>query len=261
MNKIRLIPVLYIKGGIIVKSEQFSYHQELGNVINQTSRYNDWAIDELIYIDITRDHSYNLKRDDHAIKSYDNIYEILERISKQCFMPLSFGGGIRSLEQVNQFIRSGADKVTVNTGALENSSLINQISEKYGSQCCTVSIDYREINGIPLVFSNYGQINSNKNVLDWIKECEDNGAGEIFLNSIDRDGMANGYDLDFVSNVVEKVQLPVIACGGAGDFFDFVDLASTGVSGIAAGNIFHFTELSYPRAKKLLIEEGCNVRK
>ncbi len=261
MLKRRLIPVLYIKNGLIVRSEGFSYHQNIGNVVNEAHRYNEWNVDELIYIDISREKYYDLRRDDHNVKSYSSIGNIINKISKVCFMPLTFGGGIRTMEDIGYRIKNGADKITLNTGAFENPKLITQIAEKYGSQAVVISIDYRVINGQPIVFTNFGQKNTGKSVYVWIKECEDFGAGEIFLNSIDRDGRANGYDIKTIAKTVSSTKLPVIACGGAGQLEDFVELAKkTNVSAIAAGNIFHFTELSYPRAKVLLKKEKLNFR-
>jgi len=261
MIKRRLIPVLYIKNGLIVRSEGFSYHQNIGNVVNEAHRYNEWNVDELIYIDISREKYYDLRRDDLKIKSADSVGNIIKQISSVCFMPLTFGGGIRNIEDVGYRIQNGADKITLNTGAFENPELITQAAEKYGSQAVVISIDYKNINGRPIVFTNLGQTNTGKSVFDWLKECEGLGAGEIFLNSIDRDGKAKGYDTELVSKIVSSTRLPVIACGGAGSSDDFVDLAKkTGVSAIAAGNIFHFTELSYPRAKILLKKEGLNFR-
>ena len=261
MLKTRLIPVLYIKNGLIVRSEGFSYHQNIGNVVNEAHRYNEWGIDELIYIDISREKYYDLRRDDHNVKSYNSIGNIIDEIAKVCFMPLTFGGGIRTIDDVSYRIENGADKITLNTGAFENPKLITQAAEKYGSQATVISIDYKIIDDQPVVFTNFGQINTGKSVFKWIKECEDLGAGEIFLNSIDRDGRANGYDIETIGKVVTSTKLPVIACGGAGELNDFVDLAKkVPVSGIAAGNIFHFTELSYPRAKTLLKKEKLNFR-
>ncbi len=261
MIKTRLIPILYIKNGLIVRSENFSYHQNIGNVVNEAERYNEWDVDELIYIDISREKHYDLRRDDHNIKSSDSIENIISDIAKVCFMPLTFGGGIRTIENIDYRIKNGADKITLNTGAVENPKLISQAAEKYGSQCVVISVDYKIINDQPMVFTNFGQKNTKTTVFSWIKKCEKLGAGEIFLNSIDRDGKANGYDLDTISKTVKLTKLPVIACGGAGDLRDFVDLAKkVNVSAVAAGNVFHFTELSYPRAKKLLKNEGLNFR-
>lgn len=261
MIKTRLIPVLYIKNGLIVRSEGFSYHQNIGNVINEAQRYNEWDVDELIYIDISREKNYDLRRDDHNIKSDNSIENIIKSIAKVCFMPLTFGGGIRSIEDVDYRIRNGADKITLNTGAFNNPELISEVAKKFGSQAVVISVDYKIIENQPIVFTNFGQNNTKTNIFSWIKTCEELGAGEIFLNSIDRDGRANGYDIDTISKVVESTKLPVIACGGTGDLNDFVDLAkNVNVSAIAAGNIFHFTELSYPRAKTMLKKNKLNFR-
>lgn len=261
MLKTRLIPVLYIKNGLIVRSEDFSYHQNIGNVINEACRYNEWDVDELVYIDISREKQYDLRRDDHKIKSTNTIDQIIKGISKVCFMPLTFGGGIRSIEDVDVRIQNGADKVTLNTGAFDNPDLIRTVAHKYGAQCVVISIDYRLVDGVPLVHTEFGQKNTHAVVFDWIKECERIGAGEIFLNAIDRDGKAIGYDIETIGKAVEASRLPVIGCGGAGEMNDFVEIAKqTRVSAIAAGNMFHFTERSYPRAKQLLKKEGINVR-
>lgn len=261
MLKRRLIPVLYIKNGLIVRSEDFSYHHNIGNVVSEAGRYNSWNVDELIYIDISREKNYDLRRNDYNINSYSSIGAIINEISRVCFMPLTFGGGIRTLEDVSFRIRNGADKITLNTGAWENPKLISQIAEKYGSQAVVVSIDYRVINGKPVVFTEFGQKNTGQPIYGWIKECENLGAGEIFINSIERDGKASGYDIETISKSVSSTKLPVIACGGAGTLEDFVELAKqTEVSAIAAGNIFHFTELSYPRTKKLLKQNNLNFR-
>lgn len=261
MIKHRLIPVLYIKNGLIVRSEGFSYHHNIGNVVSEAKRYNSWNVDELIYIDISREKHYDLRRDDYNINSYNSIGKIINEISKVCFMPLAFGGGIRTLDDTSFRIENGADKVTLNTGAFENPKLITQTAEKYGSQAVVISIDYKIVKGQPIVFTNFGQKNTNKSIYKWIKECENLGAGEIFLNSIDRDGKANGYDIKTIKKAVGSTSLPVIACGGAGELDHFADLAKkTNVSAIAAGNIFHFTELSYPRAKILLKQNKLNFR-
>lgn len=261
MKKTRLIPVLYIKNGLIVRSEDFSYHQNIGNVINEASRYNEWGVDELIYIDISREKNYDLRRDDHNIKSLNSIENIISSIAKVCFMPLTFGGGIRTIEDIDYRIRNGADKITLNTGAFEKPDFISLAAKKYGSQAIVISIDYKIIKNKPIVFTSWGQKNTRKDIFSWIKKCEQLGAGEIFLNSIDRDGKANGYDIKTIEKVVTSTKLPVIACGGAGTVNDFVELAKkTKVSAIAAGNIFHFTELSYPRAKTLLKDNGLNFR-
>jgi cyclase len=251
--KRRLIPVLYIKNGLIVRSQKFELHQNIGNIINEASRYNEWDVDELVYIDISRNRLYDMRRDDHGVKSYKTIEEIIDRISRVCFMPLTFGGGIRSLEDVDVRILSGADKIVMNSGALHSPKLIERTAEKYGAQCVVISIDYRIIEKVPVVFSDFGTIQTKWTVEAWINRVSELGAGEIFLNSIERDGMANGFDLGTLKSICQTTALPVVACGGAGDPYDFLDLAEqTFVSGLAAGNIFHFKERAYPRIKKLL---------
>jgi cyclase len=261
MLKRRLIPVLYIKNGLIVRSEGFSYHQNIGNIINEAKRYNEWDVDELIYIDISREKYYDLRRDDHKIKSYNTLEDVIKEIAKVCFMPLTFGGGIRTIQDVDLRIKNGADKISINTAAFENPQLVTDTALKYGNQCVVISIDYRMIEGKPIVFTHYGQYNTAISLYDWIGRCEQLGAGEIFINSIDRDGKAMGYDLETIKLVCESTKVPVIACGGAGDPYDFVDLAAeTTVSAIAAGNMFHFTELSYKRSKQLMKKNSVNVR-
>ena len=261
MVKIRLIPVLYVMNGLIVRSEGFRIHQNIGNIINQAERYNEWDVDELICIDITRSGNHNFHRDDHQVESYSSIQEVITRIGSVCFMPLTFGGGIKSVEDAGIRIRLGADKITINSAAIENPKLISQIAARYGSQAVVVSIDYKIINNNPIVYTKFGMETAEMHVLDYVKKCIELGAGEILLTSIDNDGRACGYDLDTIREVVATSKVPVIVCGGAGDFYDFVEVISeTGVSAVAAGNIFHFTERSYPRAKLLLKKEGINVR-
>lgn len=261
MLKRRLIPVLNIMNGLIVRSEDFQVHQNIGNVINQAQRYNEWEVDELIYLDISRGENYDLNRDDHKVQSYSSIEEIIKRISKVCFMPLAFGGGIKCMEDVDIRIKNGADKVIINTAVFLNPCFITEVSQKYGKQAIIVSVDYKYIDNRNVVFIKNGSENTNVDVINWCQKAESLGAGEIFLNSIDRDGIGEGYDIKFINQVVTSLSIPTIACGGAGDFWDFVDLAAESeVSAIAAGNIFHFTERSYPRAKQLLKKENANVR-
>jgi len=262
MLKLRLIPVLFLKNGLIVRSEKFSYHQNLGNPLTEAKRYSSWDVDELIYIDISVEKEYDLRRDDLRVKMEKRtLPDILEAISKVCFMPLTFGGGIRSLEDVRERLQRGADKVTINTAAIEEPDFISRCSATFGSQCTVVSIDYKVVDGRRRVFKS-GREETGLNPVSWAKEAEKLGAGEIFLNAIDRDGMSCGYDIDCAREVADAVRIPVIACGGAGNFHDFIDLAKgANVSALAAGNIFHFTELAYPRAKEALLKEGVNVRR
>lgn len=261
MVKTRLIPVLYIMNGLIVRSQGFSLHQNIGNVINQAQRYNEWDVDELIYIDISREAGHDLRRSDHRVSPYHGTAELIQRIGSVCFMPLTVGGGIRSVEDAELRLRNGADKITLNSAALARPALIGEIASRYGSQCVVISVDYRVAGGKALVYSGFGRDNTGMEASEWARRCADAGAGEILLTAIDRDGEASGYDLANIAAVVSAVDIPVIACGGAAEFYDFVEVVKeTGASAVAAGNIFHFTERSYPRAKQLMKREGINVR-
>ncbi len=261
MLKKRLIPVLYLRNGLIVRSQEFQDFREFGNPINQLERLNNWNSDELIYVDITREGEHDLKRDDLKVKSQSQILDILRAISKHCFMPLTFGGRIFSLEQAAAFIANGADKVIVNTGAYRNPSLITQIADRFGSQAMVLGIDVKREDGDHRVYINQGREPIAISPVAWAQRAVALGAGEIFLNSIDRDGTGNGFDLEIIAAVASAVPVPVIACGGAGAFSDFQEVFEhTTASAVAAGNIFNFTENAYVRAKKELSEAGCPVR-
>lgn len=261
MLKRRLIPVLMLKNGLIVRSEGFADFREFGNPINQLERLSEWNADELIYIDITRGGEYNLKRNDHKIQNRGNVIAILQDIAKACFMPLTFGGRIRTLEEVNAIMANGADKVIINTGLYLDPTLIDQVVNKYGSQALVAGIDVKETNGQYQMFVSNGSTPVADDPLEYAKTLEARGAGEIFLNFINRDGQAEGYDINYIQKMVEAVSIPVIACGGAGIFNHFVEVMDkTAVSAVAAGNIFNFTEQAYVRAKKKLREAGANIR-
>ena len=262
MIKKRLIPCLFLKNGFIVRSEKFRIHQYLGNAINQVERFNSWNVDELIYIDISEDSIYDIRRDDLKVKCENNIYELISAISKTCFMPLTFGGGIRTIDDIAQRLRRGADKVPINTKALESPDFIGESAAKFGSQCIIVSVDVvKHDNGIYEVFSKHGKIPTGMSPVWWAKDVERLGAGEIFLNSVDRDGTGQGYDLELIRSVADAVTIPVIACGGVGRFSDFADgIIQGNADAVSAGNIFHFTELSVKQARKHLIKAGVNVR-
>ncbi len=254
----RLIPILYLMNGLIVRSEGFRTHQNIGNVLDEARRYVSWDIDELVYIDITREGAHDARRDDHRTPSFDSAATILSAISDFCFYPLTFGGQLRTLEDVEAVRRGGAEKFITNTQA---ATLVPAISRAYGCQAAVASIDYRNLDGVPIVHTHNGTKNTGVSVGSWVTECERLGAGEILLNSIDRDGKGRGFDIPTIRIAAANTRLPVVACGGAGDDWDFVECAKeTGASGIAAGNFFHFTEHSYPRVKALMRKEGINVR-
>lgn len=261
MLKKRIIPVLFLKNGLIVRSQGFEDFREFGNPINQLQRLNDWMADELIYIDITRSGIHDLKRDDHKIQVAAGTVAILREISKESFMPLTFGGRIRDIGDAAALIANGADKIVVNTAAHRNPALIGEIAARFGSQACVVGIDVKCENGRHRVYLDQGTEPIEMSAVDLARRAQKAGAGEIFLNSIDRDGTANGFDLEIIDAVAKAVGIPLIACGGAGSYDDFEEvLSKTGASAVAAGNIFNFMENAYVRAKKQLVQAGLPVR-
>lgn len=261
--KLRLIPVVLLRNGVVVQSKGFKRYQRLGAPTTIVERLTNWASDELIYLDISRQASYDLGRDDLGDHNRSSLLEILGDISKLCFMPLTFGGGIRRIDDVGARIKGGADKVSINSEAVRNPDFIMQCAREYGSQCIVISVDaLRKGDKDWEVYIDGGKTRTGLSPIEWAKKAQDRGAGEIFLNSIDRDGNGQGYDLALVERVVRGVSIPVIACGGVGSWEHFsIALKNTGVSAVAAANIFNYTENSVFNAKRYLHEAGFNVRK
>ncbi len=260
MLKKRIIPVLFLQNGLIVRSEIFSEFKIIGDPIQQLERLSEWEADELVYIDITRTGNNDPIRSDLKYKFEDSLVSILKEISKFAVMPLTFGGRIFNIQQAEAFIANGADKVIINTGVYRRPELITEVAHKFGSQAMMVGIDLkREGNDFEL-YIDQGRERVTKSPLDWALEAVDRGAGEILVNSIDRDGCATGYDLEIFEKIADRLPIPVIACGGVGIFEHFAPVLKGSVSAAAAGNIFHFTEIAYRRAKKHLKTKGINVR-
>jgi cyclase len=251
MLKKRLIACLLIKDDLIVQSIGFNKYLPIGNPKFSFEFLNKWDVDEIIFLDID---AYKKKR-----KLNLNILKVL---SKSCFVPLTVGGGITSVDDVQKYIRSGADKISINSSAIDNSKLINKIANIFGSQCLVVSMDCKiDKDGIYRVYKDSGKIPTNLAASEWAKEVESLGAGEIFLNSIDRDGSKIGYDNNLVREITESVSIPVIACGGIGDFSQFaLGIIKGGASAVAAGNIFHYIEHSTIIAKMNLLQSGVDIR-
>ena len=243
MLKKRVIPVIFLMDGKIVRSEKFNKFKIMGDPYQELARFDEWSADEVVYLDISR------VDDGSAMK-------LLDKIASNAYMPLTFGGNITSVDQAVSIIRGGADKVVVNTAAYENPVLIGELALKLGSQAITVSIDYAQ----NAIWTHHGTKRRSIGICEWARIVEARGAGEILLNSIERDGTGRGYDLNVVATVAESVGIPVIACGGVGRFEHFVAGFEAGAHAVAAGNIFHFTENAYPRAKKYLHDKGVPVR-
>lgn len=263
MMRPRLIVCLLIKNGLVVRSELFKTHQVIGNPIDTVQRLSGWNVDELIILDISESNHHDMRRDDlHVSYKGTGTLDLLEQISNVCFMPLSFGGRIDTLENISDRLACGADKVIINTMAIENPKLISDGAKAFGSQCIVVSIDVK-INAVGEyeVYTNGGTNATGIGPIAHAVQMEKLGAGEIFLNSIDRDGIGNGYDLELVKSIAEAVSIPVIACGGVGSYKHFVEGIKDGnASAVCAANIFHFFEQSYLRAKKHCTESGLTMR-
>lgn len=261
--KTRIIPCLLLKNGLIVRSEAFKYHQIIGDPISQLTRYNQWSVDELIYLDISVDDTYDVRRSDARIETTgkQNFVEIVSEISRHCFVPLTVGGRIRSLDDMRERFANGADKIVINTLALEQPDMITRAAEAFGSQAVVISIDVRrETDGSCDVMSG-GRKPTGIDPVAWAREVERRGAGEILVNSVDRDGTGKGYDIPLVRAVVEATTIPVIAMGGCGRWRHMQDvLEQARPAAVAAANIFHFTELSYKEAKKVLSKSGVPIR-
>lgn len=263
MIRPRLIPVLLLKHGVIVRSQLFKVHQVIGNPMSTVERLSHWNVDELILLDISADDYHDLRRDDIQQRYQGTgAVDVLREVAKVCFMPLTFGGRIRTLDDIAQRISAGADKVSVNTAALEDPSFISHASHRFGAQCIVASIDVKQqADGRYEVFSDDGKKPTGRDPVAWAREAERLGAGEILLNSIDRDGSAKGYDTELIRRVTAAVGIPVIACGGVGTYDDFAaGVTAGGASAVAAANIFHFFELSYPFAKQRCIDKGLPMR-
>lgn len=260
MLKKRLIPVLLLQNGMLVRSELFKIHQAIGNPVNQALRYNDWSVDELIYLDISRSDRYAEYRDDQLFKSMTDPLTVLSTLSKTCFMPLTFGGGIRDVDRMRECFAAGADKITLNTGAVRTPDLVTEGARRFGSQAIVVSIDAKLRDGRQEVFIDGGREATGKLVVDWAREVESRGAGEILLQSVDRDGTAEGYDVELIASVARAVKIPLIACSGVGRYEDYAAGIRAGASAVAAANIFHFKDLADRGGKAALLRAGIDVR-
>ena len=261
MLRTRLIPVLLLQNGLLVRSESFSLHQVVGNPIHEAKRFNEWNVDELVYLDISRDGAYDLRRDDHKVKSVTEPMGILEEVSKTCFMPLTWGGRIRSVDDMRECFLRGADKVAVNSGAFRTPSLVSDGARLFGNQAIVVCVDVRRhADGRCEVFIDGGRGGTGVEPIDWVKNVIGLGAGEILLQSVDRDGVAGGYDLKLIEAVASASSVPVIALGGVGRYEHYVEGVKAGADAVAAANIFHFKELSDRQAKRTMSKAGLSVR-
>ncbi len=251
MLKIRIIPTLLYKNFGLVKGIGFDSWRRTGSALQAIMVYSLRGVDELIFLDITA-----------TREGRPPDFEVVDDLADECFMPLTVGGGIRSVEDVHQLLMKGADKVAINTAALENPELISQVAKRFGNQCVVASIDFRtEADGSRQVYSHSGTVATGIDPVQLARRVEELGAGEILLTSIERDGAMQGYDLDCIRQVSETVRIPVIAGGGAGNATHVYEAIHQGhASAVAAASMFHFTEITPREVKEYLAGQGLPVR-
>ena len=247
----RIIPCLDVKDGKVVKGIKFAGLRDVASPVELAKYYSDNGADELVFYDIT------------ASSDGRKIFtEVLRETARQVFIPLTVGGGINSVEDFDRVLKCGADKVSVNSGAIKNPKLIGEAAKLYGNQCVVLSVDVKRVDGKFCVFAKGGRENTGLDALQWIKQGVENGAGEIVLNSIDTDGVKQGFDLEMLAAVCKIVNVPVIASGGAGKTEDFITLFKQlpKVDAGLAASIFHFGEAKIKELKNAMLKAGINVR-
>jgi len=251
MLKTRIIPTLLFKNYGLVKGVTFNSWRRVGSALPSIKVYNTRQVDELILVDIAA------TQEERTID-----YEEIDTLADECFMPMTVGGGIKDIDDVRNILRAGADKVSINSGAIQNPNLISTVASFFGSQCVVVSIDVKKNgNGGYEVYSCSGSKSEGIHPVYWAKEVEKKGAGEILLTSIDRDGTMTGYDIELISSITDAVSIPVIASGGAGNYEHMVEAILIGkASAVAAASIFHFTQQTPLEAKQYLASKGIRTR-
>ena len=251
MLKKRIIPCLDINKGRVVKGINFVNLVDAGEPSEQAKIYNDSGADEICFLDITA------SNEDRSI-----ILDVVKKTTEKCFVPLTVGGGIRTIDDISKLLHAGADKVSINTAAVTNEDLVKDSVKKFGSQCIVIAVDAKKTNNNKWeVFTHGGRKSTGKDVMKYVKKMEALGAGEILLTSMDRDGTKKGYDLDLTKNVSNLVNIPVIASGGVGNLEHlFQGLKIGKASAVLAASIFHFGEFSIQDAKKYLDSKGIPVR-
>ena len=249
MLKNRIIPCLDVKNGRVVKGINFVDLKDAGDPVEQAKIYSDGGADEICFLDITASN-----------ENRETIYEVVEETSKKCFVPLTVGGGVRNVNDISKLLNCGADKVSINTAAVENSKLVEESSLKFGSQCIVVAIDAKKNEKGWEIFTHGGRNSTGINALKFATKMEKCGAGELLVTSMDRDGTQSGYDIDLMKQISSMVNIPVIASGGAGTLDHLVDGIKSGASAVLAASIFHYGTYSLTEAKQYLASKNIPVR-
>jgi cyclase len=246
----RIIPCLDVKDGRVVKGTNFTNLADVNDPVTLASFYSDSGADELVFYDITA-----------SSEGRKLFADVLKRVAENVFIPLTVGGGINTLDDFDRVLKCGADKVSVNSGAINNPSLISKAAVKYGNQCVVLSMDVKRVNGKFVVFSKGGRVQTDLEAVSWAKFGEDSGAGELVVNSIDTDGVKGGFDIEMLSAICDKVNIPVIASGGAGNVQHFVDLfKSVNVDAGLGASVFHHKQILIKDLKKVLKQNNIEVR-
>ena len=247
----RIIPCLDVRNGRVVKGTNFQGLRDVNDPVELGKFYSDCGADELVFYDITA-----------SAEGRALFTDILTEVARTIFIPLTVGGGINSLTDFDRVLKCGADKVSVNSGAIRNPALVGEAAKRYGDQCVVLSADIKRVDGVFHVFAKGGREDTGMEAIEWIRRCVGDGAGEVVVNSIDTDGVKGGFDLEMLKAVSDAVEVPVIASGGAGCARDFVELfrALPKVDAGLAASIFHFGEVKIPDLKRLLWENDISVR-
>ncbi len=247
----RIIACLDVKDGRVVKGVNFEGLADVSSPVSLAKHYSDFGADELVFYDITA-----------SAEGRALFTDVLRQVASEIFIPLTVGGGINTVEDFDRVLKCGADKVSVNSGAIRNPRLIEEAARRYGNQCVVLSADVKRVDGVFRVFAKGGRENTGMEAIEWIRRCVDMGAGEVVVNSIDTDGVKRGFDTEMLRAVCGAVSVPVIASGGAGSVNDFIHLFQK-IPDIDAGlaaSVFHFGEIAIPELKKELARNNINVR-
>ena len=246
----RIIPCFDVRNGMVVKGTKFENIKEVSEPVVLAKKYNEMGADELVFYDITA-----------SFEERKLFTEVVEKIANEVFIPLTVGGGINSVEDFSRVLKAGADKVSINSSAVNNPQLISDAAKKFGAQCVVLSIDVKRVEGKFMVFVKGGRENTGLDAIEWAKRGEELGAGELVINSMDSDGVKNGFDKELLEAISKVVTIPIIASGGAGNMEHFKDVFEVkGVDAGLAASIFHFGEVEIPELKKYLKEQGVPIR-
>ena len=250
MLKNRIIPCLDVKNGRVVKGINFVDLKDAGAPVEQAKIYSEGGADEICFLDITASN-----------ENRSTIYEVVKKTSEKCFVPLTVGGGVRSIEDINKLLKCGADKVSINTAAVQNTKIVMESSSKFGSQCIVVAIDAKRKGDGWEIFTHGGRKETGINAIKFAKQMEECGAGELLVTSMDRDGSQKGYDIDLMKEISEMVGIPIIASGGVGNLDHIAEGITKGkANAVLAASIFHYGKYSLKEAKQYLDSKGIPVR-